>query len=836
MFSLILFWCCVFCGIASIKSGGQTFYVSPSGSDANPGTMSAPFQSPAAAQAAVRAANSAQTGDIAVYLADGTYRLNAPLVFNAADSGKNGCRILYKAVLGQSPVLNGGILISNWTLFDAGKNIWRAAVPPGRNFRQLYVNGVKANLARSADALGLVTNSAGYLTTNALLRSMTNSPSLANLEVVTIPNVFQQEILPVAAIAANGQITLQQPCWSMVTNIYLYPSYYAPVWLQNAYEFLTNSGDWYLQTSSNLVYYIPRASDNMATAVSEAPVLERLIYLQGVSNNPVANLRFEGITFEMATWLFPGPGYGLPESQANQPENTTSNWVMKAAVDGAWLCNVDVSQCQFRHLGGDGVNVLAGSKNVAVDHCQFYDLAGTAVQLALGWQPDGTVSATDPSIMENVVVANNVIHDVCTEYLSGCGIFVGYTRNCSILHNHIYNLPYSGISMGWGWAKMVCSFNSGNWIDGNVIHDHLRAMNDGGAIYANGTQIHATISHNYAYNQQNNYWGTLYLDDGASNWSVFENVATKGGATAWMNYKGTNNHIYLNYSDNAYVRSPSSTRSTCNNNTVVTNANWALNPAAAAITNDSGPRANVYYSSLPAACLINETYGNGNFSQGLTGWTLGGPASSQTGVGWGYYADPNTPTGSSTVFFNGGNNPPGATLSTAFNAVAGHVYALAYSQATWGAANNQSLAVSVADATGTNTLSLGTNTTWATGLYARFGATFTATNAGVWTLTFSDMTTPANGTNSDSAIARVELRDVTFVPDVALSVQPSPGGVILRWPTAATGFSLYASPALGLGAAWSLVTSPTPAPDPANTNLLKIILPAVTRMFFRLQK
>jgi hypothetical protein len=445
------------------------------------------------------------------------------------------------------------------------------------------------------------------------------------------------------------------------------------------------------------------------------------------------------------------------------------------------------------------------------------------------------VPATDPSIVENIVVANNTIHDVCTDYISGCGIYAGFTRSCAILHNHLYNLPYSGISMGWGWKSAPCSFNSGNWIDGNVIHDHTLILDDGGAIYVNGAQIHATISHNYVYNQRTLFWGTLYVDDGSSNWSLFENVATKGGATAWLSYKGLNNHTYSNFSDNSCVRSLLTTNCTCNNNTVVANANWAANPAAYAIANASGPQAAVYYSSLPAAFLIGETNGNGSFYQGLTGWTIG-PTNSQNGVGYGYYADPNTPTGNNAVHFNAGNKSPGGTLSTPFNAVAGHTYALAYSQATWGSARNQTLAASVTDATGTNTIPLGASTTWVVGLYARFGATFTAMSSGTWTLTFMDMTASSNTTNSDCALARVELRDVTQVLTPTLTLEVSGGSAVIRWPVVAAGFSLYSAPSLGVGAAWTPVTSPTPVIDPANTNLLKIVLPTSAVIFYRLQQ
>jgi len=529
----------------------RSFYVSPEGNDSNPGTADQPFQTIVRARDAVRAVNGTATNDITVYLAGGLYRLTNSLVFTSADSGQHGYHVIYQALPGQTPVLDGGILVANWSLHDATRNIWRAPVPAGAAFRQLYVNGVKANFTRSPDALGLVETSTGYSSSNAFLLALSNSTSVASLEVVTCPELWQREILPVAAITPGGNVTLQQPCWNMVKSD-VFPSYKKPIWLQNAYEFLTNPGDWYLQAASNTVYYIPRPGDNLATAVVEAPVLERLIYLQGSVFGPVSNLRFEGISFQMTTWNLVGPGYGFPESQANQPEYSSSNWVVKAAVDGAWLRDVDVSQCQFSNLGGNGVNILYGSKHVTIDHCQFSNLSAGAVQVGLGWSPDGRVSATDPSIIENILIANNTIHDVCTDYPSGCGIFAGYTRNCTITHNHLYNLPYAGISLGWGWGKKV-AFTVGNKILNNKIHDHLQVLADSGGIYCNGVQENGLIEGNYIYNQGNLY-GDIYLDDGSTHWRVRHNVCKSGKEEEWYLFKGHDNHAEENYTDGFFVR------------------------------------------------------------------------------------------------------------------------------------------------------------------------------------------------------------------------------------------------------------------------------------------
>ena len=70
------------CGVESF-----TFYVSPDGFDANPGTIEEPFASIQRAQSAVRQALSDNDSrNITVILRGGTYRLERTLEFDLEDS------------------------------------------------------------------------------------------------------------------------------------------------------------------------------------------------------------------------------------------------------------------------------------------------------------------------------------------------------------------------------------------------------------------------------------------------------------------------------------------------------------------------------------------------------------------------------------------------------------------------------------------------------------------------------------------------------------------------------------------------------------------------------
>ena len=149
-------WCHSTSDIA-VPEIGYRFYVSPDGSDKNPGTEDAPWKTLAQARNHVRSINKEMPGDIEVILGDGVYPLSAPLALTAGDSGFNGFNIIYRSAEGASPVISGGIEVTGWR-DDDGDGIWQAAVPDGAISRQLYINGRRGVRARSVDGAGWTRN------------------------------------------------------------------------------------------------------------------------------------------------------------------------------------------------------------------------------------------------------------------------------------------------------------------------------------------------------------------------------------------------------------------------------------------------------------------------------------------------------------------------------------------------------------------------------------------------------------------------------------------------------------------------------------------------------
>ncbi|HVV49989.1 MAG TPA: hypothetical protein VHO06_10045, partial [Polyangia bacterium] len=418
-----------------------TFYVSPSGAGTSC-TSAAPCAI-AEAQAVVRAAAPAMSGDLVVQLADGTYRLAAPLVFTAADSGRNGHTITWQAAAGAHPVLSGGRSITGWTLSDAGKNIWKASAPGAFATRQLYVDGKIATRARSASISrsNMTLTSSGWTFSSSSLAFLNNlaNPSRAELNVI---GSWTNRYSPIESVK-NGAVTMTQPAWDENTWGYdtvQSPYRQGPIYAENDYTLLDQPGEWYQDTTAGALYYIPLAGQDVTKVDVELPQLQYLLavgaacptsptngaicvqpapatptqavaYAPPAAGDPYAqpahDLVFSGLTFSHTSWLEPntdgladqqtggflvGPRSSYPGGgQAAVFEASRPRWLqMPAAVQVSAAKNISFVRDRFVDLGEVGLGigndpsahatgVGLGANGVNVTGCVFSQIAGGGI-------------------------------------------------------------------------------------------------------------------------------------------------------------------------------------------------------------------------------------------------------------------------------------------------------------------------------------------------------------------------------------------------------------------------------------------------------------------------
>jgi len=590
-------------------AAGSHYYVSPSGTGTD--CSSAAPCSITQAQTVVRAAAAAMQTDIIVELADGVYPLAATLTFTATDSGANGHTVTWQAAAGAHPVLSGGKQITGWAVSDTGKDIWKATAPSAFATRQLYVDGKIATRARYTINVTDFSSSAGGLTFSSGSLSLLNS--LAHPDRVDLHSIcsFTDRYSPVKSIA-SGTVTMVQPAWDENTWGYDYIKSafrQGPAYMENAYEFLDQAGEWYQDTTAGALYYKPLSGQDMSKADVELPQLEVLISIGGSYDQPAHDLAFQGLTFSNTSWLGPNSSDGYanqqtgafisgPKSQYPEFEATRPAWhQMPGAVQVSAAKNISFTRDRFVALGEVGLGignddnahlskVGLGADTINVVGCVFTQIAGGAIVIggiqAKAHHPGGDIalSALTASqtkmIDQNITVKDNLVHDVGIDYRDFAGLMFTYTQNVLLSHNEVYNLPYSGVNSGYGWGTNDAGGSNdyktrpqgdlykyqplytnptiakNNQITANSIHQGMLQMNDGGCYY-NLSASATTFTENYCNASgsglSGSYFG-MYADEGSAYITVTKNVFASFGALATANANANNNTGHITFTNN----------------------------------------------------------------------------------------------------------------------------------------------------------------------------------------------------------------------------------------------------------------------------------------------
>jgi hypothetical protein len=530
-------------------------YVSPiTGSDSNPGTESQPLQTLPAAQQLVRSENANMTGPLTVYLEDGTYRLTHPLTFTPLDSGTNGYTVSWTAAPGASPIISGAIQISAWKLANASKQIWSAPVPASLSTRQIYVNGMRASMTMGFPPTPLTRAGIAYIASSSAMEHWRNPSGIE----FAYPNQLSYPAWPICpASKIQGKfIYMAQPCWNNSNdrkpNLVGWSGGFLtqPSYIENAYELLAQPGQFYLDQHKHVLYYIPRAGEDMSTADVEAPVLQTLISGSGTPQAPIHDVTFSGIEFAFATWMQPSTPEGFSEIQSNYTVTGKRGYAYQGLCHlekgatcpyGNWTKepgNVAFSYDQhihflddrFVHLGGAGLNLDDGSQNGTVKGCVFTDISGNGIEIGGVDMPEAKGSAQTDSM----TVADNHIYGIGVEYPGAAGILAGYVADTSIAHNQIDHVPYVAISVGWGgWLDKrnqpsVPNYAHDDSVTNNLIYDFMEVVADGGGIYTQGIlgtslktglQVTGNVVHD-----QLDWGGALKGDDGTTYVTYQKNV------------------------------------------------------------------------------------------------------------------------------------------------------------------------------------------------------------------------------------------------------------------------------------------------------------------------
>ena len=563
-------------------------WVSPAGDDRAAGTQAEPK---ATVTAALRAAREMRrTGRVAageavtVRLTGGVHRLYEPLFIRPEDSGTADSPTVIECEEGSS--LSGGVTVGGWR--REGK-LWVADAPSfnGRplDFRQMYVDGVKAVRARDVDdfeqmhrILSVDTESQALWVPAAAVRKIARAKyaEMVLHEMWCTANLRIREVEIRGDSAAvrfhnpESRIQFEHP-WPrpMVTA----DGHNSAFYLTNALELLDRPGEWYHDIERRKIYYLPREGEDMRTACVTVPAAERLVEVRGWSDGRVHDVIFRNVTFEYTTWMRPSTHGHVPlqagmymtdgyriDPQMVRPDGNhkldNQGWLGRAAaaVTVEYADAVSFERCIFTHMGGAGLDYVFATEGGCVSRCTFRDIAGNGL-VAGSFSPAGleTHRPYDPTdgrdVCRGLTVEDSLFTEVGTEDWGCVGICAGYVAGVTIAHNEICEVPYTGISLGWGWTRTVNCMRD-NKVVGNLIHHYAKHMYDTAGIYTLGAQpgtlvsenaVHTIYSPSYAHDPH--HWFYLYSDEGSAymtfrdNWTEGEKFLqnANGPCCVWEN-------------------------------------------------------------------------------------------------------------------------------------------------------------------------------------------------------------------------------------------------------------------------------------------------------------
>ena len=571
-------------------------WISPKGSDFNDGTRQSPKATLTSALRQAREWRRTEDnriqGGITIYMEGGTYAFHEPVFIRPEDSGTKESPTIIRSVGDEKVILSGGISINGWK--KQGK-VWVADVPVfnGRplDFRQLWVNGKKAVRARDVEDFEKMNricsvdekNEILYVPAVSIRRLIDNKGNLkAKYAEMVLHQMWCVANLRIRSVEVQGDsaaIRFHQP-ESRIQFEHPWPrpmvttnGHNSAFYLTNARELQDVPGEWYHDIDARKVYYYPREGEKMQEAEVIVPAVETLVRVEGTVDRPVCHIRFEKITFSYTTWMRPSEkghvplqagmyltdGYRIdPKMQRNYLNHPLDNqgWLGRpaAAVRVVAAKQIDFERCRFEHLGSTGLDYEEAVQGGVVRGCLFRDIAGNGL-LVGSFSPAAheTHLPYDPADRREVCTQQHINNCYFTEIGNedwGClAIAAGYVGDVNIEHNEISEVPYSGISLGWGWTQTVnCMRN--NRVHANLIHHYAKHMYDVAGIYTLGSQPKSYVTENCVhsiykpgYVHDPNHWFYLYTDEGSSfitvrdNWTEGEKYLqnANGPGNVWEN-------------------------------------------------------------------------------------------------------------------------------------------------------------------------------------------------------------------------------------------------------------------------------------------------------------
>jgi len=500
---------------------------------------------------AARAARQANPSEpVLVRVRRGVYRLAAPLVFTAADSGVQW--------IGEGKVLLcGGGSLDGWKIDSPG--VVSAPAPRDGHgdivyFEQLWVNGQRA--ARSvypktgwtcparcdefAPAAGK-----GVFRDDIFFTNATDKAFLESLKPEDLPYIklrlgvkWSYAARSIASVDAKKGVVEVESAAGWKKTPWKKWDDKVRITFENARAAFTAPGDWFYDVPAKRIRYMLRKGETVESLRAVAPTsgLTTLVRIEGA----------HGLSFENIAFAFTGitPAREDGALLAKTPRGVTRTYQRQAAHDSdAAIMATDAVGCRFENIrvartGNYALRLGNGCVSNVVSQCRFTDLGAGGVWIG---SEGGAIARFNR--IERCLVADGGHANP-----EGAGVVLGNAADCVVTRNEIRDFDYTGVSVGWSWGYGK-SRSWRNEISFNRIHDLGRGrMDDLAGVYTLGLSTGTCVSNNVIYNVscvEYGGWG-LYNDEGSEGIVMENNFVSDTEDGGYHLHYGRNNLIRNN--------------------------------------------------------------------------------------------------------------------------------------------------------------------------------------------------------------------------------------------------------------------------------------------------
>ncbi|MBX7104630.1 MAG: right-handed parallel beta-helix repeat-containing protein [Gemmataceae bacterium] len=284
-------------------------------------------------------------------------------------------------------------------------------------------------------------------------------------------------------------------------------------------------GEFFADTVARTLTYRPATGEDLTRDEVIVPALSQVLACDGV----------KGATIE---------GLTLADAMAEPPAGSPWDEQGAAAVPGNVVTrmsrDVRFARCKFLALGGYGLECADGSQDIEVSRCEFRDLGAGGVKIS-----GGTADSPQERRTGSVSVSDCDLVRLGRRWHAGIGILLMHADRCTIKHNHIRDLYYSGISVGWVWGYGPSVANN-NRVEKNHIHTIGQGMlSDMGGVYTLGISPGTVVRGNVIHDIESfDYggWG-LYTDEGSTGIVMEGNLVYRTKSAGFHQHFGKDNII-----------------------------------------------------------------------------------------------------------------------------------------------------------------------------------------------------------------------------------------------------------------------------------------------------